>query len=86
MGVSLSISLSAPVVECLTMINVTFTTNIDKYKREEWPTTLPVVPSVGHYVKARSGVTLRIVQVTWAQNEEPYLIVELHTADGTVPR
>lgn len=57
-------------------IEVRCFTNLDEYKREEWPTKLPGVPVVGHWMSARSGKLLAIVNITW--QFDGTLRVELH--------
>jgi hypothetical protein len=58
-------------------IRVSCHTNIDKFRCEDWPTNLPAVPNIGHCIRAKSGVTLCIVALTWTYMGE--LDVELGT-------
>lgn len=53
-------------------------TNLDEYKREEWPTQLPAVPQVGQKMVAKSRKKLTVVAVTWMFDGS--LEVELHKA------
>jgi hypothetical protein len=39
-------------------------TNIDEYKREEWPSVFVAVPRRGEWVQAKSGKVLTVVMVT----------------------
>lgn len=57
-------------------IKIRCRTNLDGYEREEWPTTLSAVPSVGQLVQAKSRRRLGIVALTWLFNGT--LEVELH--------
>jgi hypothetical protein len=58
-------------------------TNLDKFKREEWPIVFAAVPQKGDKVASKAGVELRVVGVTHSQNivegdVAPYIMVELH--------
>lgn len=57
-------------------------TNIDAYKREDWPMTFVAVPRKGERVRSKGGKTLQVVEVTHCGGsyggEEPYVRVELH--------
>jgi len=57
-------------------MRVRFRTNLDEYKHEEWPETLPVVPVKGQRVQARSGRQLHVVSTCWLYDGT--LEVELH--------
>lgn len=60
----------------MTLLRINCFTNLDEYKREEWPAGLPDVPQVGQSITARSGKRLRVVAVTWLFDGS--LRVELH--------
>ncbi|KKM83861.1 hypothetical protein LCGC14_1305140 [marine sediment metagenome] len=47
-------------------IPVSCRTNLDGYKREQWPVEMIVRPLVGDPVKSLSGRTLKIISVTHA--------------------
>lgn len=51
-------------------------TNLDEYKREEWPVAFQDVPTPGDWVRAKSGKILTIVKLTWRY--DGVLEVELH--------
>lgn len=65
-------------------------TNIDDYKREQWPEELCCRPIKGDMVRSKSGQILHVVDIThtmyntheWSPNENPVwrpmLIIELH--------
>jgi hypothetical protein len=56
------------------------TTNLDDYRREEWPTEFVAVPTPGQWVEAKSKNMLKVVNVThkydWMK-KEPYILVDL---------
>jgi hypothetical protein len=58
------------------MVAVRCFTNLDDYKTQEWPERLPAVPSIGHWVQAKSGKVLKIVGLTWQY--DGVLRIELH--------
>ena len=58
------------------MIKITCRTNLDEYKREEWPTELPAVPAKGQHLQAKSRKRLVVVGLTWLY--DGLLEVELH--------
>lgn len=62
------------------MIEIQCRTNIDKYKRCDWPTQLPAVPEVGQHMASRDGKRLDIVALTWRY--DGVLEVELHRGNG----
>ena len=64
-------------------------TNLDDYKKEEWPNKFAFPPRVGDKVKAKSGITLHVVSVTHflpqknhiydtEMANQPMIEVELH--------
>jgi hypothetical protein len=60
-------------------------TNLDDYKREDWPETFCVAPRVGDCVQSRDRQVLKIVQITHLMSREsrpsderPGLSIELH--------
>lgn len=60
-------------------------TNIDQYKREEWPTEFVAVPLVGDSVEAKSGKTLRVCAITHKMSplaKEPMVKIELWLHEG----
>jgi len=57
-------------------IKITCRTNLDDYKSEVWPTSLPAVPEKGQLIQARSRRKLAVVQVCWLYDGT--LDVELH--------
>ena len=60
-------------------IKATCSTNLDEYKHDDWPGIFVTVPRVGDYVRALSGHSLRVVQVTHLVNSgQPEIRVELH--------
>ena len=58
------------------MIKAQCFTNIDSFKRENWPSKFNAIPEIGHYVVSESGVRLRIVSVSWGFDGSPR--IELH--------
>lgn len=55
------------------------TTNLDEYRREEWPKHFVAVPRVGERVESKSGKSLRVVGVTHAIHDgTPKIRVELN--------
>lgn len=42
-------------------------TNLDEYKREQWPTKFCQCPDVGTYIRARSGRELRVIRITHSE-------------------
>lgn len=58
------------------MIRVHCFTNLDDFKRLEWPVELPAVPAIGHSIAAKSGKQLKIVAITWQFDGS--LEIELH--------
>lgn len=46
------------------MITVHCFTDLDRFQREEWPTTMCCKPQVGEYVESKSRARLRIVSIT----------------------
>jgi hypothetical protein len=65
------------------MVKVECFTNLDDFKRVEWPTEMTVRPQVGDFVEGRMGnrrPRLRIVSLTHMQRDEvgSILQVELH--------
>lgn len=55
------------------------TTNLDNFKREQWPTIFAKVPDKGDQVVSRSGKQLAVVEIRHAEQDGlPYIIVELH--------
>ena len=59
----------------MTGIKVRCYTNLDGYSLDEWPGSLPAVPSVGQRVRAKSGAELKIIGLTWTHDA---LVIELH--------
>ncbi len=69
-------------------IPVSCRTNLDDYKREQWPVEMVVRPIVGDRIESKSGKVLKIVSITHAIREEkdvnhfvilhPILIVDLN--------
>lgn len=55
-------------------------TNIDEFRREEWPRAFAAVPRKGERVAARSGRNLAVISITHriTQDGVPYIEVELH--------
>lgn len=45
-------------------------TNLDEWKREEWPTVFAAVPRVGECVRATSRRYLKVVRVTHYEHRE----------------
>lgn len=67
------------------MIKAICYTNLDDYKREEFPKLFVALPNKGDYVQAESGKTLKVVAITHCFREsattfpaQPYIKVELH--------
>lgn len=68
------------------MIKVACFTNIDDYKREEWPQVFCCVPVVGNSVVSKAGKVLKIVQISHCidrishpdHHDRPYLRIDLH--------
>jgi hypothetical protein len=69
------------------MINGMCHTNLDDYKREQWPMKFVAVPRIGASVKSKSGKILKVVDITYSVMEanvfdpmscDPIIIVELH--------
>ena len=71
------------------MMKVYCRTNLDNYKREEWPKVMCCRPMIGDRVEAKNGQSLKVVGITHSiertvnnpctgNNVEPYLIVELN--------
>ena len=58
------------------MFKITCFTNLDEFKREEWPRELPAVPLVGQGIAAKSRKRLTVVAVNWQYDGT--LEVELH--------
>lgn len=71
------------------LIEVRCHTNIDKFKREKWPTVMACRPVEGDRVEAESGAYLYVCGVTHAVGKKdnfdsdlagkPFLKVELHS-------
>lgn len=67
-------------------------TNLDRYKREEWPERMHGIPHVGDHVESASGARLTVIKVRhpcgkWDHGHESYyelpaLDVELHYDDN----
>lgn len=59
-------------------------TNLDNYHNVKWPIRFAVVPAIGSYVGANSGVSLKVVAITHVNIEtenphDPIMIkIELH--------
>ena len=59
-------------------------TNIDDFKRYEWPTEFVEVPQLGSWVRGKGSgsvgmPTLKVVNVTHCvDNDGPYVEIELH--------
>jgi hypothetical protein len=64
----------------LTAVRIECRTNLDEYKREEWPRVAARAPNLGETIEATSGKWLRIVQITHATHSsgEPLMKLELH--------
>jgi hypothetical protein len=75
------------------MIKVRCRTNLDEFKREDWPQTMVCRPIVGDRVESKDGRQLRVVGITHSRvpvylseeanklltdGPEPMLIVELN--------
>jgi len=58
------------------------TTNLDDYKREEWPTGFVTCPRIGDRVESKSGKILSVVGITHRfpqySNSLPTIQIELH--------
>jgi hypothetical protein len=55
-------------------------TNLDDYKREEWPRVFSAVPREGENVRSKSGKVLKVCKVTHGydfMNNKPFIEVEL---------
>jgi len=59
-------------------IQIQCKTNLDRYKHQKWPTSLPAVPRRGQRVAAESGLQLTIVSMAWLYDGT--LEIELHLA------
>jgi|WetSurSiteA1Bulk_404760.scaffolds.fasta_scaffold87985_2 hypothetical protein len=70
-------------------------TNLDAYRREEWPNTFIIVPNRGDNVESSSGNILKIVSITHciAKNDftlpkikcgDPFLRIELHNGGNSI--
>ena len=59
------------------MIKIRCFTNLDQFKRENWPRELPAVPQKGQWMQSESRKKLAIVNTTWCY--DGVLEVELHT-------
>lgn len=67
----------------MTAINGYCKTNLDDYKREDWPTKFVAVPRVGDWVESKGGKILAVVKVTHRMVAgEPSIAVELHKGSG----
>jgi hypothetical protein len=63
------------------MLIIEFYTNLDDYKREDWPINFPVIPNIGDYVRSLSGKELKIIRKTWVPTKTQStctLLIELH--------
>ncbi len=62
------------------IIRGTCFTNLDEYRRENWPTAFIAVPRAGESVESTSGRSLRVVHVTHLESrrDEPRIKIELH--------
>lgn len=69
------------------MINGICKTNLDDYRRVEWPTRFITVPRKGDYIRSLDHKNeLKVVRIVHCDNEkgsravykEPYIIIELH--------
>lgn len=63
------------------MIDANCFTNLDEFKREEWPKKFVTVPSVGDFVESRSGYRLKVISIThttYRNSSTPMILVELH--------
>ena len=40
-------------------------TNLDDYKKEEWPEIFVAVPRIGEYVKSKTGKILKVCGITY---------------------
>ncbi len=58
------------------MVKVHCFTNLDDFKRQEWPNNLVAVPRVGDHVEAKSRMCLRIAAITWKFDGS--LLIELN--------
>lgn len=62
-------------------------TNLDEYKKEQWPKVFVAVPRPGERVQAESGRSLKVAKVTHMSKfmgeydehkEVPFIAIELH--------
>jgi hypothetical protein len=64
-------------------------TNLDDYKKEDWPDKFCIEPQIDHKVRSKSGIVLYIAVITHCiadcdlymmniKKDEPYLRIELH--------
>lgn len=58
-------------------------TNLDDFKREDWPDEFAFPPRVGDYVESRSGKRLKVVSIMHSggytgPSSRPLVVVELH--------
>lgn len=68
------------------MIEGRCVTNLDKFRRAEWPELFVTLPRVGDYVQARGGQRLKVYSVTHVMfkntlthdGERPGVEIELH--------
>ncbi len=67
------------------MVEIRCKTNLDAFKRVEWPTQAVAVPQNGEYVRGACGKELYVVQVTHGIDSgirRPVVYVELHAPPG----
>jgi hypothetical protein len=67
------------------MIRATCFTNLDDYRRSEWPNKFLEVPRVGDYVADDRGRRLRVISITHKMIKDlnteqmvPSIFIELH--------
>ena len=55
-------------------------TNLDAYKREQWPGSFLIAPKIGDRIESGSGKWLKVVGLTHSMTKDgqPHLSVELH--------
>jgi len=59
-------------------------TNLDEYKREEWPTVFVAVPRVGEWVQSKSNKILKVCRVVHKIKYVPRYGLEIEGAGNTV--
>jgi hypothetical protein len=61
-------------------VTISCRTNLDDFKRVEWPTVAAYPPAIGERITGKDGWTLRVVGITHCLDRQgkPYLSIELH--------